>query len=76
MKIKVPMDMINRELDAMGVHDSRTVDLIVETDHITAIYPLITEGAVSNKECQIYMVSGEYFIVNVDVSYFDNIFGI
>jgi len=76
MKIKVPMEMINRELSAMGVYDSRTVDLIVETDHITAISPLITEGDVSNKECQIYMTGGESFIVNVDVSHFSDIFGI
>ena len=37
-------------LEDMGIEDTRVVDMILETDHITAIRPSVIEGEVSDIE--------------------------
>jgi len=54
MKIKVKVELYDKMLEDMGIEDTRVVDMILETDHITAIRPSVIEGEVSDIETCIY----------------------
>ena len=69
MKIKVKVELYDKMLEDMGIEDTRVVDMILETDHITAIRPSVIDGEVSDIETCIYTVSGETFIVRTPFSY-------
>lgn len=73
MKIIVQIGVFDQELDSLGIEDVRIVDMILETDHISAARPAIFEREVSDTETCLYMVSGETFVVNTPMSHFQKI---